>query len=170
MTPFLIATLFALVGVGTLALLYRRGEMRRFRQVLVGGTVAAVLVVSYLGWVSGGKLDRIDAAQVALSDLRMTEAAGSFRLEGRVQNRSAVLTIASVPVRLIVEDCVAGDTGPAGACHVVFDDTAEVTVTVPPGGSNDFRRIYTATTGSARGTRRWHATPGAPRAYDVAPL
>ncbi|MFZ5722912.1 MAG: hypothetical protein ACOY33_04560 [Pseudomonadota bacterium] len=161
MTPFLIATLLALFIVGGLGAVYRRGDRRRFRQALGGSIAVVVLAAVYAVWISGGERTRIEAAQVALADLRLVEVAGSFRLEGRIQNRSATHTITSVPVRLRVEDC-AGDN-----CRTVHDETADVLLSVPPGGTAGFHRVYAATAGQPQGTRRWEAEAGAPRAFEA---
>lgn len=170
MTPFLIATLLALIVVGALGLIYRRGDMRLFRKALIGSAVAVLLVTGYLAWISGGKLDRIGADQVVLGDLRMVEAAGSFRLEGHVRNRSSTHTLVSVPIRLRVEDCAAG-AAPAATCPTVYDHRVEVPMTVGPGADVEFRHVFVPATpiGSPAGVRRWHAEAGNPRAYEIKP-
>lgn len=159
MTPFLFATLLALLIVGGLFHVYRKGNPLLFRKALAGAAATVVFVAAYAAWISGGELGRIAADQVALSDLRIVEAAGSFRLEGRASNRSATHTLLSLPLHLLVEDCVAG-----GDCEVVHDETREVLVTIPPGGSVAFNTAYAATAGPPRGERRWRVAARAPRA------
>lgn len=159
MTPFLLATLFALLIVGGLFHVYRMGNPQLFRKALASAAGAVLLAVVYAVWISGGELGRVGSDQVGLSELRIVEAAGSFRLEGRATNRSATHTLVSLPLHLVVEDCQA-----AGACEVVHDETREVLVTIPPGAIVPFNTVYAASAGPVRGERRWRVSAGAPRA------
>lgn len=159
MTPFLIATLLSLLIVGGLFKVYRSGDPLLFRKALAGTILFVVLLAAYAAWVSGGKLSRIAADQVELSELRMVEVAGSFRLEGRAANRTADYLVTGLPLRLVVEDCAAG-----GVCRVVHDEARELRQSIPPGGAVAFRQIYVGDAGPARGERRWRVEAGSPRA------
>lgn len=171
MTPFLLTLLTALLVAGGLTIVYR-DYRPRFRRAVELTLAAGLIVAGYVMWVSGGELQRIDASQITLSDLRMTEVAGSFRLEGRAHNSSTTHRISTLPVRLLVEDCNA-----AGVCRVVHDETAEVTISIGPGESAVLRRVYVghaaapgpAAAGASPVTRRWRVGHGAPRA-SLAPV
>lgn len=170
MTPFLLTLLVALLVAGGLTLIYR-DYRPRFRRAVELTVATGLIVASYVMWVSGGELKRIDASQVSLSGLRMTEVAGSFRLEGRVHNHSTTHRISTLPVRLLVEDCNA-----AGVCRAVHDETAEVTISIGPADSAELRRVYVAQAavvapaGDAGPlTRRWRVGHGDPRA-SLAPV
>ncbi|MFZ5755676.1 MAG: hypothetical protein ACOY3X_02110 [Pseudomonadota bacterium] len=161
MTPFLIALLAGLLVAGALTIVYRE-RRQHFRRAVELTAAGALVVAGYAMWISGGELQRADAAIVGLHRLQMIEAAGSFRLEGQVQNRSENLHIVTLPVRLRVEDCPA-----AGDCTTLHEETAEVPVSVGPGETVAFRRVYAATAGPAHGTRRWRVWYGDPRVNEA---
>lgn len=172
MTPFLLTLLVALLVAGGLTLIYR-DYRPRFRRAVELTVATGLIVASYVMWVSGGELKRIDASQVSLSGLRMIETAGSFRLEGQAHNHSTTHRISTLPVRLLVEDC-----NSAGVCRPVHDETAEVTISISPDASAGLRHVYVARAqvaaagGDPAATplqRRWRVGHGAPRA-SLAPV
>lgn len=160
MTPFLLATLFALVAGGGLAIVWRE-RRALFARTLAAVIAVAALALGYVWWVEQGYTLTGERGIVTLSDLKLEQVAGSYRLQGQVNNASPELAVSAVPVRLRVSDCP--DAATTTSCSEFLDMTQPLLVSVTPGGSRPFILVFNATPTTIHGTLRWQAEPGAPR-------
>lgn len=160
MTPFLVATLAALIVGGTLVVLYRQYR-RYFVPALLATVVVVVVVTGYVFWVGSGGNKQGDPALVVLETPALAEVAGSYRLTGRLANRSDTLGISAVPVRLLVEDC-SGES-----CRLQHDLKDTILVSIPPGEARDFVRVFPVTHRPAAEAMKWRVETGAPLVYDA---
>lgn len=167
MTPFLIATLLSLLVAGGLVLVFRE-HRQYFRQALAGVAGMTVLIVLYVIWVSYGALSRIDATSVALANIRLENVAGAWRVRTSVHNRSAEFTVSTVPLRLLIEDCITvantiANTAPG--CEPIDDKTVEVIVSIPPQQTRDIYAIFPMKSVVPEGKARYKVSAGKPKAW-----
>lgn len=160
MTPFLVATLAALIVGGTLVVIYRQYR-RHFAPALLATLVAAAAVTGYVFWVGSGGSKQGDPSLVLLEAPVLEEVAGSYRLTGRLVNRSNQQAISAVPVRLLVEDCTGDD------CRLQHDLDDTILVSIPPGEARHFVRVFPVNHRAAEGALKWRVETGAPRVHEA---
>ncbi len=163
MTPFLIATLLSLLLAGGLVLVFR--EYRQyFRQTLAAVVGLTILIILYVVWVSHGMLSRIDVTTVALENIKLESIAGAWRVRTSVRNRSAEFAVSAVPLRLLIEDCVAtANTAPR--CKPVDDKTVEVIVSIPPQQARNIDAVFPIERVLLQGQARYKVSAGEPKAW-----
>lgn len=159
MTPFLVATLLALLVAGTLAVLYRE-DRRRFRLALSATIAVVAVVVAYL--VLHAHRAGNSEVEVTFSGLRLEAVAGSYRVSGRVDNPAGELAVSSLDATLKVEHCPAG-----ASCSSVLSATQRLRLSVPPGTSRAFVLTFPVPPGTPGygADVRWSLSPGAPTTH-----
>lgn len=160
MTPFLVATLAALIVGGTLVVIFRQYR-RYFVPALLVTVVTAAAVTGYVFWVGSGGSKQGDPSLVVLETSVLEQVAGSYRLTGRLANRSETHAISAVPVRLLVEDCAGND------CRLQHDLADILLVSIPPGEARDFVRVFPVAHRHAGAALKWRVEIGAPRIYEA---
>lgn len=160
MTPFLVATLAALIVGGTLIVIFRQYR-RYFAPALLATVVTAAAVTGYVFWVGSGGSKQGDPSLVVLEASVLEEVAGSYRLTGRLANRSETQAISAVPVRLLVEDCAGND------CRLQHDLADTLLMSIPPGEARDFVRVFPVARRPASATMKWRVETGAPQVYEA---
>lgn len=136
MTPFLVATLLALLAGGALIITWRE-HRTRFPQAVGIAVAAGLLVGGYAWWVTHGHELVGDEDSVALTDLKALPVAGSYRVTGTLTNLSRENTLSALPLLLQVERC------PAGApCERLHEVPATLHLQVPPGESRPFYAVF----------------------------
>ncbi|MFP5383986.1 MAG: hypothetical protein ACLGHG_07940 [Gammaproteobacteria bacterium] len=160
MTPFLVATLAALIVGGTLVVVYRE-KRRYFVPALLATVLVAAAVAGYVLWVGAGGSKQGDPSLVVLETSALEEVAGSYRLTGRLVNRSSTQAITAVPLRLLVEDCSGDD------CRLQHDLADTLLVSIPPGEARDFVRVFPVSRRPASAALKWRVETGAPQVYEA---
>ena len=156
MTPFLVATLAALLVVGTLAVLWRE-QRQRFLPALGAVLLLAVAAGGYFSWVNQGKGTQGDPALVEVTAPVLEEVAGSYRLRGQLLNRHEGLALSVLTLQLVVEDCTT-------SCRTIFDEARQLRIPVPPGAARPFLQVYPGAV-AVQGERRFRGSVLAPRVH-----
>lgn len=160
MTPFLVATLAALIVGGTLVVIFRQYR-RYFVPALLVTVVTATAVTGYVFWVGSGGSKQGDPSLVVLEASALEQVAGSYRLTGRLANRSDTQAITAVPLRLLVDDCSGDD------CRLQHDLADTLLVSIPPGEARDFVRVFPVSRRPAGAALKWRVETGAPQVYEA---
>jgi len=103
----------------------------------VVGILLAISVVGILVLLASQKhketvsRELISIPEVELTDLRLApNYSSSYKLVGRVKNRSQQYTLGSFQMKITARDCITDDK-----CETVGETTAHAYVSVPPGQS-----------------------------------
>jgi hypothetical protein len=136
----------------------------RFGKVVLG--LIGILLV--LGFISGIVLfvvnqreqaerqaarARIQKSEIELIDLGLGSSygTGSYKLGGRVRNRSSRYTLTEMRLKFTMRDCAE-----AGDCEIVGQTEDAMYVNVPPGQARDLNEsIYFSGLGRPRGKHQW---------------
>ena len=97
---------------------------------------------------------RISPEEVNLSDVHLFkgDTPNTFRVEGKVQNNSAKLTLTEISLEMAMQDCL--DTG---LCNVIAQDTAKIPTKIAPGQTAAFETAANfKDMPKAQGTLGWH--------------
>lgn len=153
--------------------------MALFFGILIGLVIAAVLIKSVAFRIAAGlliagaivlivveqmetrketeeALTRIPPSQLQLTDVTLNPAyANSYRLAGRVINRSPRYSVTGIAFRVKVEDCPAPPA--AAGCVTIGEGRAAIAPTIPPGQARDFDELVTFDKGApaVRGQMKW---------------
>ena len=156
--------------------------MALFFGILIGLVIAAVLIKSTAFRVVAGllivgavvlivmeqretrketeeSLTRIQPSELQLTDVVLNPGyANSFRLAGRVINRSPRHTVSGVAFKVKVEDCPAA--GQPAACVTIGEGRARIAPTIPPGHARDFDELvaFDKAAPTVRGQMKWSYT------------
>lgn len=130
-------------------------------RVVVGVLVTAALVLIVIQQRSTHQeneesLTRIRAAELQLTDVVLNPGyANSFRIAGRVVNRSPAHTLTGLTFRVTIEDCPLQP--PQAVCVTLGEGRAAITPNAPPGHARDFDEQLTFGKGSpaVRGRLKW---------------
>lgn len=109
-------------------------------------------------------LTRVAPSQVQLLSVEPKAGyGGSYRLAGRLLNRSTQYTLSGVVVDVKVDDCPLEGNA---ACVTIAETTLAVNVPVPPGQARDFEEqlSFERARLTPRGRLVWHATVQSVRA------
>lgn len=130
-------------------------------RVVVGLLVAGALLLVFIEQRSTqheaeDSLTRIRAAELQFTDVVLKPGyANSFRLAGRVINRSPRFTLTGIAFKVTVEDC---PVDPAqGGCVTIGEGRTNIAPTVPPGHARDFDELvaFDKTSPTVRGRMQW---------------
>jgi hypothetical protein len=95
----------------------------------------------------------IRASEIELVDLVLlpSHGTGSFRLAGRIRNRSVRYTLTGLQLRLTMRDCSAPND-----CEVVGQTSEDIYAAVPPGQARELdESVSFAGLGRPRGEHKW---------------
>lgn len=165
MTPFLIATLLALLITGGLLLVFRE-HRKYFPYALAGVIITAALIITYVTQVAPHRTTDIPATQVTLENTTVSVIAGSWRVRAQLNNQSTDVAISSIPLRLIVEDCI--NTSDAGkpSCTPIAEATLDVIISVPPQQTRTIQAAFPITTHiQQQGKTTYQVTVGTPNTW-----
>jgi len=118
--------------------------------LIVTGTIW-YLVVQYQNNLSKG---RITANEVELSELVLVPGYGSdsYKLQGRIKNKSSKYTLSDLRIKITMQDCVESK-----GCEVIGESTAWVLNGVPPGQSRALEQsVYFSNMPKPRGKYEWY--------------
>lgn len=162
MTAFLVATLLALVIAGSLTVVWRE-HREQFRRALAVAAGVVVLVSSYAWWVTHGYEIAGDQSVITLSELKLTEVAGSRRVTGIVSNLSRDQVVSAVPLVLQADDC-RGDQ-----CERLVEVERTLVISVPPGEQRPFVAVFNTPQLVAQGDLVFHVVHEGPRTHQTTP-
>jgi len=125
------------------------------KALLVLATIVVVgilIVIANERQESAAARTRVSASEIDLLDLRLGSSYGSsYRLVGRLRNRSPRYTLSSLSIKVTMRDCTA-----PGQCETVGETTTSVYASVPPGqvrGIDD--SVYFSGLPPFRGKMEW---------------
>ncbi|QHQ34145.1 hypothetical protein [Algicella marina] len=136
-----IAAFFVLIAGGiAVAILYPHLRIAVLAVLAVaGGGLAAYFLLADIN--ATPRAERIEADEVQLADIVLTEERGYSVLAGRVTNASQDWTLSNFGLRIRLYDCPTVETQ-LTECTVVAEDRGRARVTVPPGQSRAFRTVW----------------------------
>lgn len=146
-----------LIGLVIAAILIKSTAFRIVAGLLVVGALVLIFVEQrQTREETEDSLTRIRAAELQLTDVQLKPGyANSFRLAGRVVNRSPRFTLTGLTFKVKVEDC---PLQPAqAACVTIGEGRTSIAPTVPPGHARDFDELVTFDKASptVRGRMKW---------------
>lgn len=96
---------------------------------------------------------RISPSEIQFDDLRMAPrySPESFRLLGRIKNKSQRYTLHDIQLKVTIRDCIK-----AGDCEIVGEATAWSFNNIPPGQSREFdESVYFSNLAKPKGKYEW---------------
>jgi len=97
---------------------------------------------------------QITPEDVSLSDVHLFkgDTPSTFRVEGKVQNNSAKMTLTEISLEMAMQDCL-----DSGVCNVIAQDTAKISTKVAPGETAAFETAANfKDMPKPQGTLGWH--------------
>jgi hypothetical protein len=146
-----------LIGLVIAAILIKSTAFRVVAGLLVIGALVLIFVEQrQTREETEDSLTRIGAEELLLTDVELKPGyANSYRLAGRVVNRSPRYTLTGITFKVKVEDCPAQP--PRAACVTIGEGRTSIAPTVPPGHARDFDELVTFDKASptVRGRMQW---------------
>jgi hypothetical protein len=129
----------------------------RHSMMIVTAVLAALIaaLVWYLRFGDPQGADLISADELELVNLEMTpQYRSSYRMTGRMLNRSPDYELRAVTIRITASDCSSDN----GDCIVIGEAERTITVDIPPQQARDLVEPYVFPRFSAQGELRWSHT------------
>lgn len=128
----------------------------RHSMLIVMAVLAALIaaLVWYLRFADAPGSDMISPEELRLTNLEMTQQyRSSYRMTGRLVNRSPDYELRSVTIRITASDCANGDD-----CIVIGEAERRISVEIPPRQARDVVEQYVFRRLSPEGELRWRHT------------
>jgi len=129
----------------------------RHSMIIVMAALAALIaaLVWYLRFSEPQGTGLIDAEQLKLRNLQMTrQYRSSYRMTGRLVNRSPDYAVRSVTITITASDCTDGTRD----CIVIGEAERIIPVDIPPGQARDIVEQYVFSRFSLQGELKWSHT------------
>lgn len=149
-----------LIGLVIAAVLIKSTPFRVVAGLLiVGAIVLIVMEQRETRQETEESLTRIRPSELELTDVALKPGyANSFRLAGRVINRSPEHTVSGIAFKVKVEDCPL--PGQPGSCVTIGEGRTRIAPTIPPGHARDFDELvgFDKASPTVRGQMKWSYT------------
>jgi hypothetical protein len=149
-----------LIGLVIAAVLIKSVAFRIVAGLLIAGAIVLIVVEQLeTRKETEQSMTRIKPADLQLTDVALNPAyANSFRLAGRVINRSPTHTVTGIVFKVKVEDCPAAT--PTAGCVTIGEGRVGIAPTIPPGQARDFDELvaFDKASPTARGQMKWSYT------------
>lgn len=149
-----------LIGLVIAAVLIKSVAFRIVAGFLIAGAIALIVVEQReTRKETEDAMTRIKPVDLQMTDVALNPGyANSYRLAGRVVNRSARHTLTGMVFNVKVEDC---KLPPAAAtCVTIGEGRVRIAPTVPPGHARDFDELvaFDKASPTVRGQMKWSYT------------
>jgi hypothetical protein len=129
----------------------------KFGKTLLIG-IAVLVAIGFLWYLNNRHEEevskkRISHTEIQFDDLRLmpSYSAASFRLSGRLKNKSQRFSLQDIRIKITMRDCIK-----PGECEIVGETTASTFATVPPGQSRDVdESVYFSNLAKPKGKYEW---------------
>jgi hypothetical protein len=145
-----------LAGIVILVLLVASSGFRKFAV----GLLVLALVVGALFYLDAQdddrrSLSRITLSELLIEDLMLVPDHGSYKLTGRIKNRSNTFALSSITFRTSMKDCVSDPL--TTTCVVIAEGSTSPYLDIPSGQARDFERTvyFSGDPISPRGRLEW---------------
>ena len=149
-----------LIGLVIAAVLIKSTAFRIVAGLLIAGAVVLIVMEQReTRQETEQSLTRIQPSELQLTDVALNPGyANSFRLAGRVINRSPRHTVSGIAFKVKVEDCPVA--GQQAGCVTIGEGRARIAPTIPPGHARDFDELvaFDKASPTVRGQMKWSYT------------
>lgn len=138
-------------------LVYLGFKFPMFGKVILGG-ISVIVVVCALWYFKSQYDDKVSKSRISKNEIDLVDLTlqpyydkSSYRIVGKIRNRSASYTLTSLKIRNTMRDAL-----PDGRSEIVGETTTWVFKTVPPGQARDVdESVHFSDIATARGTYSW---------------
>ncbi|MFD2366695.1 hypothetical protein [Pseudoduganella sp. GCM10020061] len=149
-----------LIGLVIAAILIKSVAFRIVAGLLIAGAIVLIVFEQMeTRKETEESLTRIKPSELQMSDVSLKPGyANSYRLSGRVVNRSPRHTLTGIAFTVKVEDCTMAPAAPT--CVTIGEGSARIAPTVPPGHARDFDELvaFDKASPTVRGQMKWSYT------------
>jgi hypothetical protein len=125
------------IALAALALIAFAVGYRKTGAALVAAALAAGGALYYLNWREEDlAATRVPISELVLENVTLQPYVGSYRIAGRMSNKSAQYTVRQVDIVVTVRDCTG--EGAAKQCVTVGESNEILNLAIPPGEARDF--------------------------------
>ena len=132
-------------------------KIPKFGKTLLIG-VAVLVVIGFIWYLNNQHEEemskkRISPAEIQFDNLRLAPSysAESFRLVGRIKNKSQSFSLRDMRIKITMRDCIK-----PGECEIVGESTAWTFATIPPGQSRDIdESVHFSNLAKPKGKYEW---------------